>query len=198
VERRLKKDKKGLTKGGLGSTIYMSRDIYIDREVIAMDAIAEVKAAQAHLEQEIRKTFEELVKKLRNAEDSEETGTKAYETLYPLSADPAIFKGETPTCVLFGEKRAIAHTWKNVFKLLILECNADVGKHKALMELRNKILGRARVLLSDDPRGMRRPFQIDKKLYAETHYDTETLMHILLHRILDELGFDYSNISVGV
>ena len=163
-----------------------------------MDAIAEIKMVQAYLTHEINRTFEELVKKLQSANKSDAADIKKYETIYPISADPAIFKGETPTCVLFGEKRVIAHTWKNVFKLLILQCNADAKKHKALMELRNKVLGRERILLSDDPRGMRRPFQIDKKLFAETHYDTETLLRILLHRILDEVGFDYSNISVGV
>ena len=138
------------------------------------------------------------MKALQSTEGKGEAGNKEYETIYPLSADPAIFKGRTPTCVLFGKERAVAHTWKNVFKLLILKCNGDDLKHKALMELRNKILGRERILLSDDSRGMRRPFQIDKKLWAETHYDTETLMRILLHRILDEVGFDYSDISVAV
>jgi len=160
-----------------------------------MDVISEVKATQACLEQEIRRVFEELLKRLQNTEEpSESVG----ETIYPLSADPSIFKGRTPTCVLFGSERAIAHTWKNVFKLLILECNKNTEHHKTLMELRNKILGRDRILLSDNPLGMRRPFQIDKKMFAETHYDTESLMRILLHRILDEVGFDYSNISVAV
>ena len=163
-----------------------------------MDTIAEVKAAQAYLEKEIKKTFEDLVKQLQNADAGEVLSPRTYETIYPISADPAIFKGTTPTCVLFGNKRTVAHTWKNVFKLLILQCNADSGKHKELMELRNKVLGRERILLSDTPHGMRRPFQIDKRMYAETHYDTESLLRILLYRILDEVGFDYGNISVGV
>ena len=174
-----------------------------------MDVITEIRAAQEYLEKEaealqanyekmISKTFEDLLKRLQNAEEHTEPIGKQHETVYPLSADPFIFKGKTPACVLFGTERAIAHTWKNVFKLLILQCNANAQHHKTLMELRNKILGRERILLSDHPRGMRRPFQIDKKLFAETHYDTESLMRILLHRILDEVGYDYSNISVAV
>lgn len=161
-----------------------------------MNTVVEIKAAQAYLIKEINKTFEELAKTLQNG--NVEIRDKGYETFYPLTANPAIFKGERPTCVLFGKERVVAHTWKNVFKLVILKCNGDAEKHKALMELRNKILGRERILLSDNPRNMRRPFQIDKKLYAETHYDTETLIYILLHRVLDEVGFDYSDISVGV
>jgi hypothetical protein len=163
-----------------------------------MDTVSEVKAAQAYLEKEIGRTFEELLKRLQSTEEETERISIKHETIYPLTADPSIFKGTTPTCVLFGTRRAIAHTWKNVFKLLIQECNKNTVHHKTLMELRNKILGRERILLSDNPRGMRRPFQIDKKMFAETHYDTESLMRVLLHRILDEVGFDYSDISVAV
>ena len=160
-----------------------------------MNIILEVKAAQAYLVKEVNKTFEELIKTLQS---TEEIGKKEYETVYPLTTDPAIFKGKKPTGVLFDENRIIAHTWKNVFKILILQCNSDTKRHKELMELRNKILGRERIILSDNSRGMLRPFQIDEHLWAETHYDTESLMRVLLHRILDEVGFDYSKISVAV
>jgi len=163
-----------------------------------MDTIREVKMAQAYLTQEIGRVFDDLVKKLQSTDEVELNGIKTYETMYPLSTDSALFKGKRPTCVLFGTERVVAYTWKNVFKIVILQCNADTEKHKALMDLRGKVLGRERILLSDEPGRMYRPFQIDKKLYAETHYDTESLLRILLHRILDEVGFDYSNISVGV
>ena len=163
-----------------------------------MDAIEEIKMAQTYLMHEINRTFEELTKKLQNMDVTQIAAGKEYETIFPLSTDPAIFKGRKPTFVLFGEERFVANTWKTVFKLIIQRCNSNARNHKALMELRNKILGRERILLSDDPRDMYRPFQIDKKLYAETHYDTESLLRILLHRILDEVGFDYDNISVAV
>ena len=162
------------------------------------ETITEVKSVQAHLAREINKTFEELVKNLQNMNEREMVEVKTYETIYPISAEPSIFKGEKPTCVLFGTRRVIARTWKDVFKHLILECNANTKKHKALMELRDKVLGRERTLLAGTAQGMRRPFKIDKNMYVETHYDTESLIRILLHRILDEVGFDYSNISVGV
>ena len=163
-----------------------------------MKTIADVKTTQAYLVNEINRIFEEVAKVLKNMEGEGETEVRTYETVYPLTTDPAIFKGRKPTCVLFGEERVIAHTWKNVFKILILQCNRDTKKHKALMELRNKVLGRERVILSDNSRGMLRPFQIDEGLWVETHYDTESLMRVLLHRILDEVGFDYSEISVAV
>jgi hypothetical protein len=163
-----------------------------------MDVVAEIRAAQAYLEGEISRTFEALLQRIQNAEGHVEPVYRKHETTYPLSAEPSIFKGRTPTCVLFGEERAVAHTWKNVFKIVILDCNSDAGRHKTLMGLRNKILGRDRVLLSDTSDRMRRPFKIAEGLFAETHYDTESLIRILLHRILDEVGYDYSNISVAV
>jgi len=163
-----------------------------------MKTIEEVRKTQKYLINEINRIFDEVANVLQNREDENERELPVFETVYPLTTDPAIFKGQKPTCVLFGEERAIAHTWKNVFKLLILRCNEDEKKHKILLGLRNKILGRERIILSDKPGEMLRAFKIDEDLWAETHYDTETLMRILLHRILDKVGFDYSNISVAV
>lgn len=161
-----------------------------------MNIIEETKEAQAFLVAEINKAFDGLLKKLQG--DEVESDKKQYETVYPISSNLASFKGKSPIYVIINDKRVIAHTWKNVFKIIILLCNENTSKHRALMELRNKILGRERILLSDSSEGMRRPFQIDKQLYVETQYDTETLLRILLHRILDEVGFDYSNISVAI
>lgn len=163
-----------------------------------MDTLAEIKMAQAYLTQEISRTFEGLIAKVQAGNEAALPNERVYETMYPLSTDSAIFKGTKPTCVMLGNERVVATTWKNVFKTVILNCNSNTNNHKALMALRNKILGRERILLSDVPGEMYRPFKIDTNLYAETHYDTETLMNVLLHRILDEVGYDYGNISVGV
>ena len=169
-----------------------------EEKTMNQEIMAEIKCAQVSIVREVNKSFEELIKKLDEMKENEGAGLKTYETIYPISADPSNFKGEKPTCVIFGTERVIARTWKDVFKHLILKCNSDQKKHEALMELRNKVLGRERTLLSNKPDGMLRPFKIDDKMYAETHYDTESLIRILLHRILDEVEFDYSNISVGV
>jgi hypothetical protein len=66
------------------------------------------------------------------------------------------------------------------------------------MELRGRLAGKCRVFLSDSPDGMTRPLKVDTGMWAETHYGSETLMHILTKRILDPAGFNYSNISVIV
>ena len=87
-----------------------------------------------------------------------------------------------------------------VFKEILQRCNADPEKHVALMNLRGKISGRERVLLSNKPKPgtMRSPLQIDENLYVETHYDTETLLRILTTRILNPVDYDYSKISIAI
>jgi hypothetical protein len=121
------------------------------------------------------------------------------ETICPLSAGPAIFKGEKPAGVIFGESdRVDVGTWKKIFREILRRCNADPEKHVSLMNLRGRVVGRERVLLSRDPDGMRSPLKIADNLYIETHYDTETLFRILMTRILDTVNYDYSHISVAI
>jgi len=122
-----------------------------------------------------------------------------YETIFPLSAGPALFKGEKPAGVIFGESDRIdVGTWKKVFREILRRCNTDPEKHVALMNLRGRVVGRERVLLSRDPDGMRSPLKIADNLYIETHYDTETLFRILTTRILKAVQYDYSHISVAI
>ena len=45
---------------------------------------------------------------------------------------------------------------------------------------------------------MRSPMLLGENLYLETHYDTETLLNILMIRILRPIGYDFSSILVTV
>jgi len=158
---------------------------------------AQIELAKEHLLEEVNRVFEDLWLQIQNQGESEQPFERR-EVVYPLTVNPATFRKKTPICLLIDEKRIVTPTWKKVFEVLVLRCIEDNRKHNALMQLRNEILGRERVLLSDNSEGMRRPFKISDGLYAETHYDTESLMRILLHRILGEVDFDYSGISVVV
>ena len=124
---------------------------------------------------------------------------ESFETICPLAGGAAMFKGKKTTGVLFGESdRVDVGTWKKVFREILHRCNADPEKHVALMNLRGKISGRERELLSNTSKGMRSPLEIAQNLYIETHYDTEALLRILMTRILDAVGYDYSHISVAI
>jgi hypothetical protein len=125
--------------------------------------------------------------------------TEMYEVIYPLTVEPSVFKGETPIGVLFGESdRVDVRTWKMVLQEILYRCNAEPEKHTALMNLRGKVSGRKRMLLAGNPYGMRSPLKIADDLYIETHYDTETLLRILMTRILDVVGYNYRHISVAI
>ena len=77
-------------------------------------------------------------------------------------------------------------------------CNDDAEKHNVLMELRRRVQGRSRQLLGNGAAGMRSPIKIDRGLYMEAHYDTESLLRIMKVRILDTVGYDYSGIQVAI
>jgi hypothetical protein len=162
-----------------------------------MDIQAQIELAKENLLEEVNRVLDDLVFKLQN-QDKEERPIEKREVIYPLTVNPSNFKKKTPICLLINGERIIAPTWKRVFQILMLRCIEDNKKYNALMQLRNEILGRQRVLLSDTDNNMLRPFKISDGLYAETQYDTESLMRILLHRILDAVNFDYSEMSVVV
>jgi hypothetical protein len=85
-----------------------------------------------------------------------------------------------------------------VYEVILKRCNQDKKYHEKLMYLRNKTAGKCRVFLSDKPDGMKRPLKIDDDLYGEIHYGTQTLIHILVNRILSPVGFDCFGISIAI
>ena len=165
-----------------------------------MDTIREIQKTRNRLIKKIDEEFLELIAKLEaeTEEENAENDVESYDQIYPLTYDLSIFKGKKPTMLTFGTARTSVGTWKKVFEKIMADCNSNTEKHRALMELRSKISGRTRTILSDRPEGMRSPLKIDNKLYAETHYDTETLLRVLLYRILEPIKYDYKNIYVSV
>ena len=121
-----------------------------------------------------------------------------YELIFPITVDPNMFINRKPIAVLFGDERVEVKTWTQVYAVILKRCNSDPKHHETLMYLRNKVLGKCRVFLSDKSDGMIRPVKIDEDMFGETHYGSATLMHILLNRILAYTGFDLSNIRVVI
>ena len=119
-----------------------------------------------------------------------------YERIYPLAVSSYLFVGKKPAAILFGDERVAVKSWKDVYTTILKRCNDDPAHHETLMNLRGKIAGKCRVFLSDSPAGMKSPIRIDKDMYAESHYGSATLIHILTIRILNPVRFDYSKISV--
>ena len=153
--------------------------------------------------EELRKTMIALVNKkadeLRNhVLNDNELENSQWELEYPLDTMPAIFKGKKPAAVIFHTERVNVKTWHNIFVEILVRCNADKKAHNTLMELRNRIVGRKRTIVSDKSENMVRPFALSDELYVETHFDTEWLFRILTKYILEVVGYDYSDIKVVV
>ena len=90
---------------------------------------------------------------------------------FPLTANPAIFKGEKPESILLPDGREIkTPTWKTAVLTIMQDCNEDPVMHA--------------------------PLEIGKDLYMESYYDTATLLYVLKNRVLDAIGYDYSGICV--
>lgn len=115
----------------------------------------------------------------------------------PLTASSAAFKGEKPESILFpGGREVKTPTWKTAVLTIMQDCNEETVMHAHLMGLRGKVLGRQRAILAASPEKMHAPLEIDKDLYMESYYDTETLLYVLKNRVLDEVGYNYSGIRV--
>ncbi len=170
-----------------------------------MELMQELSALRAAL-QELCQMTDRIMEQCsaENVAVEEEEGSDLdladrYESIYPLCMEPGFFKGKTAVAVIFPDGvRVETPTWKKLAEVILKRCNDDAGKHNALMELRNRIQGRSRKLLGSGNAGMRSPIKIDRGLYMETHYDTESLLRIMKTRILDAVSYDYRNIQVAI
>lgn len=118
--------------------------------------------------------------------------------LFPLTGSTKLFKGTKPVRVVFpGGSEETAFTWKKVVQAILKQCLSD-GNEGALRGLAGNVAGRKRAFLAKTGAEMRSPIEIAEGLYMETHYDTETLLHILTMRILEPIHYDYSGIRVAI
>ena len=156
--------------------------------------VAEIEQTRQAMIGIINNTFDRLFISLENQQNDQSITSDEY--IVPLTSNPSIFVGKKPAAVLFGEVRVETKTWKMVFETILNHCNQDPVYHSRLMDLRGKASGKVRVFLSKSTKGMRRPMKISEDLYAEIHYGSQTLMSILVNRILAPIHYDYSDIGI--
>ena len=70
------------------------------------------------------------------------------------------------------------------------------GLQRKANGLRGKVAGNFRLFLSDKPDGMIKPSRIIDDLYVEAHQASQSIMGMLVRKILSCIGFDCSNISI--
>ena len=115
----------------------------------------------------------------------------------PLSPAASRCKGTRPVAVVLpgGEKVETA-TWKNVAAAILKDCDADPQCHAKLMELRGRVPGKVRQLLSGTPDGMGQPLKVNDGLFLESKFDTQALLDNLTQKILRRVGYDCGGVAV--
>ncbi len=155
-----------------------------------------IREKQNELVAMINTTFDEIVNEVEKAKIEDNDYEKEYESIYPITNTFGL-KGKKPIAILMNNKRIITPTWKSVVKTVLQEIIKEKEMKNKLEALNDKLLGRVRKRLSNKPEGMRSPVEISENLYIETHYDTEMLMSLLI-QILNEIHYDYNNISIVI
>lgn len=161
-----------------------------------MNIIKEIREKQNELVIMINSTFDDLVRKVEKIKMEENEFESEYETIYPITNTTG-FKGRKPIAIIYKGERKMTPTWKVVVNTVLQEVIKDEMMKNRLMSLRDKLLGRVRKRLSKTSDDMRSPLKIYDNLYIETHYDTETLIKLLLE-ILEEISYDYNEIQVVI
>lgn len=114
-----------------------------------------------------------------------------------LSSKTAIFKGTRPISVTFSDGHIEqTNTWKKVVTAILVDCTSNKVMHNSLVELTGKIFGNFRPIISSSPDKLKAPLKINDNIYFEGKYDTETLLYVLKHRVLDVVGYDYNAIII--
>ena len=161
-----------------------------------MDMIKEIREKQNQLIVMINTMFDELVRNVENLKMEGNNKSTVYESIYPITNTTG-FKGKKPIAVEIGNIRKTTPTWKVVVETILKEVLKDSNMRDRMFNLRDKLLGRKGKRLSKDEDGMHSPLKLENGLYIEMHYDTETLMNLLL-QILTEISYDYNNIRVVI
>ncbi len=166
-----------------------------------MDIIKELENMRKRILQEINTEFDILIEQMSASEEISPVSVPAapYEISYPLTAGGKLFKGKKPSSVRFGGEAPInIFTWKQLVETVMTKCISVKTYRDKLYSLCGKVSGKKRTLLSDKSEGMRSPIKIADGIFMEAHYDTETLISILITKILIPIGYDYSSIQVTV
>lgn len=162
-------------------------------------ALRSIEESRSELLDIVNKNMDALKQRVLDGEIAGDLdGQIGHEYEYSLNTPPALFKGTKPTAVIFDSDRVPVNTWRKAYIEILKRCASEQANHDALMNLRNRISGRKRTILSDKPTEMNVPVMLSGGLYAEAYFDTEWLIRILTRQILDAIHYDYSRISVAV
>ena len=110
---------------------------------------------------------------------------------------PTALKGKKPIGLKFTSGESVkTPTWKSVVQTIMQHCNSQPDMHERLMQLSGKVAGRQRIILGRSAEEMDVPLKIDEGLYFEGKFDTEALLTMMTKKVLEPIGYDYSQIII--
>ena len=158
--------------------------------------VEQIRKKQDEIILMVNSSFDEIIKEVSKMDHLPNKEPNEYELIYPLT-NTAGFKGKKVIGVIIGEERKIAPTWKKVVEIILKKAIQDKKTEDKLANLCDKLLGRKRTRISSTDKDMKSPLKISENIYIETHYDTESLMKLLI-QVLNEISYEYNNIKIVI
>ena len=159
-----------------------------------MDYIKEIEKMREELVRIVNHRCDELILLCHNETMELEPAITERELAW---SSPATFKGKKPLAVKLSSGEIIeTSTWRKLVLTILQYCNQQPDMHERLMQLRDKAAGRQRIILGSSVAGMDVPLKIDEGLYFEGKFDTEALLIMLTKKVLEPVGYDYSQIVI--
>lgn len=158
--------------------------------------LAEMERCRAQLHQLIDERLDAFMLQITCGDLSECIRDETIRAI-PFVSAPARCKGMKPVAVVLPDGSIVeTSTWKKAAAAILRDCDANPGHHEQLMEMRGRVNGNFRRLLSEDTNGMDAPLRISEGLYLESKFDTQALLDNLTQKILRRVGYDYGTIAV--
>lgn len=158
-------------------------------------SMQEIEQSRVQMHQLIDREYDLFLQKLLDGID-EQSGNPLF-SYTSIAADPASLKGRKPLSLILPDGRELeTHTWRQVVSGVLWHCNEDPVIHHRLMQMRDRVSGKQRIILGASPESMDVPLKLDDGLYMECKYDTETLLRVLRDRVLKDAGCDCSGFVI--
>lgn len=158
--------------------------------------LPEVERCREELHQRIDDAFNKFLLSLAGEKPMQEA-LEDGNVRMPLAAPAAMFKGTKPEMVILPDRSTVpVRTWKQAVSAILVDCCADPQRREQLLDLRGKVAGNFRYLLSDRPDEMSAPLKICEGLYVESKFDTEALLQNVTCKLLERVGYDYWRVVV--
>jgi len=121
----------------------------------------------------------------------------AHENIAPLSANTALFNKRKPIAIILGKERRHVSSWRDIVITMLRRLCQDPDYADKLMKLRDSVTKENRKsILSDNPENFLRAAKIVDGLYVDVHHGATAMVKVFLSKVLDEIGYDYTDVYV--